>query len=74
MFSKHKTETSPIAKTLGRAARVFAAAIGDASAVHAVSALGRVLGLFGIWRVRVKEENAPQAEHQRGAKIDDLRE
>lgn len=74
MFSKDKTETSPIAKTVGSAAKVVAAGIGGEAAVGAVSALGRVFRLFGIGRVKIKEANAPQAEHKRGAKIDDLRD
>ncbi|SCC94925.1 hypothetical protein THIX_60983 [Thiomonas sp. X19] len=74
MFSKHKTETSPVAKTMGSAAKVVAAGIGGEAAVLAVSAMGRLLKIFGTGRVKSQKESAPQATHQRGAKIEDLRD
>jgi len=74
MFSKHKTETSPIAKTIGSAAKVVAAGIGGEAAVFAVSAIGRVFKIFGIGRVKSLKQSAPEAAHQRGAKIDYLRD
>lgn len=76
MFSKHKTEASPIAKTMGSAVKVVAAGIGGEAAVGAVSAMGRLFKLFGIGRVKLKpqKESSPEVAHQRGAKIDDLRD
>ena len=74
MFSKDKTETSPIAKTMGSAAKVVAAGIGGEAAVGAVSAMGRVFKLFGIGRVKPPKQSSPEATLVRGAKIDDLRD
>lgn len=74
MLSKDKTETSPIVKAVGSTAKIVAAGIGGESAVFAVSAMGRLFKLFGAGRVRIKEANAAQAEHMRGAKIEDLRD
>ena len=74
MLSKHKTETSPVAKAMGGGIKVAAAALGGESAVHAVSVMGRLLKIFGIGRVKVQEQSAPETAHQRGAKIDDLRD
>ena len=58
MFSKHKTETSPAAKTMGSAVKVVAAGIGGDAAVFAVRAMGRLLKIFGIGRVKVQEQSA----------------
>ncbi|MHB1700920.1 MAG: hypothetical protein ACYCSN_12475 [Acidobacteriaceae bacterium] len=74
MFSKHKTETSPVVKTMGSAAKIVAAGIGGEAAVLAVSAMGKLLKIFEIGRMKSPNKSAPQTEHQRGSKINDLRD
>lgn len=74
MFQKDKTETSPVAKTMGSAARVIAAGIGGEAAVGAVSAMGRLFKLLGVGRVKPPKQSSPEAALVRGAKIDDLRD